>query len=221
MHIGGLAAMIRRKARGAVPEKSDFLKEYHKKRDFDLTSEPFGGGKKKRKNIFVIQKHAASHLHYDLRLAVGGVLRSWAVPKGPSIDPKEKRLAMRTEDHPLEYADFEGVIPEGYGAGTVMVWDAGTYRPLNDKGDEKTSFSSALKKGHAKFELNGKKLRGGFSLVRISKRKKERWLLIKSEDDEADARRNPTSTQKKSVLTRRTMNQVRKGKSSPEDKQKK
>lgn len=198
--------------------KRDFLKEYHKKRNFDLTSEPFGGKNKRAKNIFVIQKHDASSLHYDFRLSVDGVLKSWAVPKGPSTDPKEKRLAMRTEDHPMEYADFEGVIPEGYGAGTVVVWDAGTYKPLSDKENGEKSFADALKKGHAKFELRGKKLHGGFTLVRMSQGKKERWLLTKVDDDEADARRNPTSTQKKSVLTQRTLNQVGKEESKLKEK---
>lgn len=192
-----------------------FLEKYHNKRDFDLSSEPFGKQKSKKdkdKQIFVIQKHDATNLHYDFRLLADGVLKSWAVPKGPSTDPDEKRLAIATEDHPIEYADFEGVIPEDqYGGGTVMVWDAGSYE--TDKKDEDGNLiplGEQLKKGHATFILKGKKLRGGYTLIRIKKGKQEQWLLKKVDDDEADARRNPTSTENKSVLTDRTMEQIRK-----------
>ncbi|MFZ0491010.1 MAG: DNA polymerase ligase N-terminal domain-containing protein [Salegentibacter sp.] len=192
-----------------------FLEKYHDKRDFDLSSEPFGKQKNKKdedKQIFVIQKHDATNLHYDFRLLADGVLKSWAVPKGPSTDPEEKRLAIATEDHPIEYADFEGMIPEDqYGGGTVMVWDAGSYE--TDKKDEDGNLiplGEQLKKGHATFILKGKKLRGGYTLIRIRKGKQEQWLLKKVDDDEADARRNPTSTENKSVLTDRTMEQIRK-----------
>ena len=118
-------------------KSKDFLKEYHKKRDFDRTAEPFGGDRRKSDGrIFVVHKHDASNLHYDFRIEIDGVLKSWAVPKGPSTDPSDKRMAIQTEDHPLEYADFEGVIPEDqYGGGTVMVWDAGTYRNLKAEAD--------------------------------------------------------------------------------------
>lgn len=195
--------------------KKGFLDDYHGKRDFDISSEPFGDEEHKEdknKQIFVIQKHDASNLHFDFRLLVDGVLKSWAIPKGPSTDPEEKRLAVRTEDHPLEYADFEGVIPEEqYGGGTVMVWDAGTYE--NDKKDDEGNFvpmEEQLEKGHSTFILNGKKLKGGYTLIRTQKGKNEKWLLKKVDDEEADARRNPVNTENKSVLTGRTMNQIAK-----------
>ncbi|MFD1094889.1 DNA polymerase ligase N-terminal domain-containing protein [Salegentibacter chungangensis] len=195
--------------------KKDFLKDYREKRDFDLSSEPFGDSYNKTlqdKKIFVIQEHDATTLHFDFRLLVDGVLKSWAVPKGPSTDPDEKRLAIPTEDHPAEYADFEGVIPEDqYGAGTVMVWDAGTYE--NDKTDEKGNLipiSQQLKSGHATFRLQGKKLQGGYTLIRTQEGKDEKWILKKVKDKEADARRNPVKTENKSVLTGRTMSQIRK-----------
>jgi DNA ligase D-like protein (predicted 3'-phosphoesterase) len=191
----------------------NFLKEYHKKRDFKITAEPFGGSKKKgKKNIFVIQKHDASNLHYDFRIEVDGLLKSWAVPKGPSTDPKEKRLAVPTEDHPLEYANFEGIIPEDqYGGGTVMVWDAGTYENINkkDEGNE-IPVSESLKNGEVKISLKGKKIKGGYAVIKTGKGKNARWMLIKMKDDYADARRNPVNTQNKSVLTGRTMRQIEK-----------
>ena len=156
---------------------------------------------------FVIHKHAARSLHYDFRLEVDGVLKSWAVPRGPSLDPREKRLAVEVEDHSLEYGDFEGVIGEGqYGAGAVIVWDAGEYRDL----DEDRSLAEALHAGHARFWLEGRKLRGGWSLQRMRGRgEKAQWLLIKRRDEGADARRRPTSTQPESVLSGRTIEQVR------------
>ncbi|APU68528.1 DNA polymerase ligase N-terminal domain-containing protein [Christiangramia flava] len=193
----------------------DFLKKYREKRDFDISAEPFGDEVHKKdedKQIFVIQMHNATNLHFDFRLLVDGVLKSWAVPKGPSTDPHVKRLAIRTEDHPLNYADFEGVIPEGqYGGGTVMVWDAGTYEndKTNDQG-EKISMAEQLREGHSTFILNGKKLRGGYTLIRTRKGEKEQWILKKVDDDQADARRNPVSTEKKSVLTGRTMKEIQK-----------
>lgn len=153
---------------------------------------------------FVIHKHAATTLHYDFRLEVDGVLRSWAVPKGPSTDPREKRLAVEVEDHSLQYGDFEGVIGSGYGAGAVIVWDAGTYRNL----DEERSMSEALAAGHAKFWLEGQKLSGGWTLQRTRGGNKPQWLLIKRRDEGADARRNPQSTQPESVKTGRTIEQV-------------
>lgn len=201
----------------------NLLTEYHKKRDFTLSSEPFGGDvnvEDKEKRIFVIQKHDASSLHYDFRLLVDGVLKSWAVPKGPSTDPKEKRLAIPTEDHPLEYADFEGTIPQDqYGGGTVMVWDAGTYE--NEKKDAKgkeISIQEQLEEGRCTFILHGKKLRGGYSLIKFGKGKDENWMLRKVDDEEADARRNPVNTETKSVLTGRTMTQIRKESKSNEKK---
>ena len=194
----------------------DFLKEYHKKRDFDLSSEPFGAAKKthdKDKQIFVIQKHKASQLHYDFRLSINGVLKSWVIPKGPSTNPDDKRLAIPTEDHPLEYADFEGTIPEGqYGAGTVMVWDAGLYENLKEDANGKPeSMEEQVKNGHATFFLKGKKLKGGYALIRFGEDEDDKkWILKKIDDDYADARRNPTSTENKSVLSGRTMNQIKK-----------
>jgi DNA ligase D-like protein (predicted 3'-phosphoesterase) len=154
---------------------------------------------------FVIQKHAATTLHYDFRLEVDGVLRSWAVPKGPSTDPREKRLAVEVEDHSIEYGGFEGVIGEySYGAGAVIVWDAGTYRTL----DEERSMADALDAGHASFWLEGEKLRGGWTLHRTGEGRKPQWLLIKRRDAGADARRNPQSTQPESVVSGRTIEQV-------------
>lgn len=193
--------------------KENFLKDYHKKRDFDRTAEPFGGDRRKSDGrIFVVQKHDASRLHYDFRIEIDGVLKSWAVPKGPSLNAKEKRLAVATEDHPIEYADFEGVIPEDqYGGGTVMVWDAGTYRNLKQEQDSKgKTMEQAYKDGEITIWLDGKKLKGGFALVRTGKRGSDKWLLIKMNDEKADGRRNPVSTQPKSVLSGRTLKQITK-----------
>lgn len=161
--------------------KKDRLKSYRAKRDFRKTSEPKGRIRKPRgKPIFVIQKHDASKLHYDFRLEVDGVLKSWAVPKGPSTDPGEKRLAVPTEDHPLEYADFEGVIPEDeYGAGTVMVWDTGTYQNLREHEGRAVSMNKALRTGKVEVWLEGKKVSGGYALVRTDTKKDTPWLLIK------------------------------------------
>jgi DNA ligase D-like protein (predicted 3'-phosphoesterase) len=154
---------------------------------------------------FVIQEHHASSRHFDFRLEVDGTLRSWAVPKGPSTDPREKRLAVEVEDHPLEYADFEGTIGAGnYGAGVVIVWDRGTYRNL----DEEHSMAETLDSGHVKVWLDGEKLRGGWTLQRTRGGGKPQWLLIKRRDDQADARRNPQSTQPESVVSGRTAAQV-------------
>lgn len=192
--------------------KKDSLKTYREKRDFRKTPEPSGSKKRKgKKALFVIQKHDASRLHYDFRIEVGDALKSWAVPKGPSTDPSRKRLAVRTEDHPIEYADFEGVIPEGeYGAGTVMVWDTGTYENIKEKDGKKVSMEESLSDGHVTIRLEGKKLKGGYALIRTGKGQKARWLLIKMDDREADARRNPVSTQPKSAVTGRTLRQIEK-----------
>jgi DNA ligase D-like protein (predicted 3'-phosphoesterase) len=153
---------------------------------------------------FVIQKHDASTLHYDFRLEVDGVLKSWAIPKGPSTDLREKRLAVQVEDHGLDYFDFEGVLGEGYGAGTVLVWDMGTYRNLDDE----HSMAEALEAGHVKVWLEGEKLVGGWTLQRTRGGDKPQWLIIKRPDEQADARRNPESTQPESVKTGRTIEQV-------------
>jgi DNA ligase D-like protein (predicted 3'-phosphoesterase) len=155
---------------------------------------------------FVIQQHDATTLHYDFRLEVDGTLRSWAVPKGPSPDPREKRLAVEVDDHSLEYGDFEGVVGAGRrGSGAVIVWDAGTYRNL----DEDRSMAEALEAGHARFWLEGEKLRGGWTLHRTGGRGvKAQWLLIKRRDEHADAERDPQRTERASVKSGRTIEQV-------------
>lgn len=188
---------------------ADKLKEYKKKRDFDKTSEPEGGGRSKGGRAFVIQKHDASNLHYDFRLEVDGVLKSWAVPRGPSTNPSDKRMAIETEDHPMGYKDFEGVIPEGeYGAGPVMVWDHGTYKNTKRIDGRLLAMDKAYDKGRIEIWLQGEKLKGGYALVRTGKKSDKRWLLIKMKDDEADARRNPVSSQPKSVISGRTLKQI-------------
>ncbi len=188
------------------------LEDYRAKRDFKRTSEPSGAERIEKGDAphFVIQKHQASTLHYDFRLEIGDVLVSWAVPKGPSTDPNEKRLALRTEDHPLAYGNFEGVIPEGqYGAGTVMLWDRGTYRNIRaEKKKDSTSMEKALKEGKIEVWLQGKKLEGGYVLIRTDMEGQEKWLLKKMDDEKADARRNPVSTQDKSVQSGLTLKQI-------------
>ncbi len=176
------------------------LTTYRKKRDFKKTKEPAGRKRASSKQLkFVIQQHAARAMHYDVRLEIGGVLVSWAVPKGPSLNPRTKRLAIMTEDHPMEYGKFEGIIPKGeYGAGPVILWDRGTYKNLRD-----VSMKTALKEGQIEVFLRGKKVRGGFALVRISPKttEKSKWLLIKMRDEYAHARKNPVSSQPESVKT--------------------
>lgn len=186
------------------------LKEYKKKRDFRKTREPKDGRSKTGGARFVIQKHDASRLHYDFRLSIDGVLVSWAVPKGLSTDPRDKRLAIQTEDHPLSYIDFEGVIPKGqYGGGTVLVWDTGPYRNLQArKGRDSKSMTQALKDGLIEVWLEGEKLQGGYALKRIRPGSKPQWLIIKMRDEKADARRNPVSTMPESVLSGRTLRQI-------------
>jgi bifunctional non-homologous end joining protein LigD len=183
------------------------LKDYRKKRDFKVTPEPQGRtggatGKKNPRLIYVTQKHRASHLHYDFRLEWNGTLLSWAVPKGPSLSPSVKRLAMQVEDHPIEYADFEGVIPAGeYGAGTVMVWDNGTWEP------ESPDVEAALHKGDLKFTLQGKKLKGSWVLVGTrgyGPGRGRSWLLIKHRDRYA-SEREVTVEEPYSVLTGRLL----------------
>jgi DNA ligase D-like protein (predicted 3'-phosphoesterase) len=193
---------------------ADPLREYRRKRDFGRTPEPSERGRRRRAPRFVIQKHDASSLHYDFRLEAGGVLKSWAVPKGPSTDPRDKRLAMPTEDHPLSYGDFEGLIPEGeYGAGPVIVWDTGTYRNLTEEEGTEIPVEEAVDRGHVKVWLEGAKLRGGWSLRRteIGRSRRPKWLLVKLRDEEADARRRPVSSQPESVLTGRTIEDVAAG----------
>ncbi len=189
----------------------DKLETYRRKRDFRKTREPAGEqAKSGDSRRFVIQKHDASRLHYDFRLEIDDVLASWAVPKGLSTDPRDKRLAIQTEDHPLDYIDFEGVIPEGeYGAGTVLVWDTGTYENLRARKDEqRKGMQEALADGLIEVWLEGEKLQGGYALKRIEGGKKARWLAIKMNDEHADARRRPTSTQPASVKTGRDLDDV-------------
>jgi DNA ligase D-like protein (predicted 3'-phosphoesterase) len=182
------------------------LKKYEAKRDFEKTPEPKPRIKKSSgAPIFVIQQHHASHMHYDFRLEIDGVLKSWAVPKGPSTNPKEKRLAALTEDHPLDYASFEGIIPEGYGAGSVIVWDTGTYENLNEKNGKKISMDQAFKNKHIKINLNGKKLQGAYALTWF---KDNDWLLVKVNDEYADARSNPVSSKPQSVLSKKTIEEL-------------
>lgn len=198
------------------------MKSYNEKRDFSKTREPKDTPSKKRnkKPIFVIQKHDATNLHYDFRLEIEGTLKSWSVPKGPSTNPSVKRMAIPTEDHPLAYADFEGVIPQGeYGGGTVMIWDKGTIES-NKKDEDGNLFSleESFKNGSIEVILHGKKLKGGYNLVEMKGGKmKGNWLLMKQDDPEADARRNPVSTQVKSVVSGRTLKQIEKEEAEKED----
>lgn len=196
-------------AEGLVMVKKKSLAHYRAKRDFKTSPEPKGDTiKSSKKPIFVIQKHKATQLHYDVRLEIDGVLVSWAVPKGPSTDPTVKRLAVRTEDHPFEYAQFEGIIPEGnYGAGTVMVWDRGTYKNIKMKSGKLVPMNECLKNGQVEVWLEGKKLQGGYVFIEI-RPEKNQWLLKKIDDEMADARRNPVSTEPDSALTGRTMDEI-------------
>ncbi len=200
---------------------SESLKGYEDKRDFRKTGEPQGGtGAQSDAPIWVIQEHDASSHHYDLRIEAAGVLRSWAVPKGPSTDPSEKRLAVPTEDHPMDYADFEGVIPEGeYGAGSVIVWDRGTYENLKEDDDgEPVPVARQIDDGHVTIRLEGgDKLSGGYSLKRIGTGDDERWLLVKMDDEGADARRNPVSTEPGSVESGRTVEEVAEDEAAEEE----
>ena len=183
------------------------LKEYRRKRDFHRTAEPRGKlGRRRKALIFVVQKHAASHLHYDFRLEWDGVLLSWAVPKGPDLDPAQKRLAMRVEDHPIDYADFEGIIPAGeYGGGTVMIWDQGTWEPVGDA-------RLGLSEGHLKFVIHGEKLRGGWMLVRRGGKSgptdERTWFLFKERDQFAGGKTSITAAKPLSVVTGRDLDQI-------------
>jgi bifunctional non-homologous end joining protein LigD len=181
------------------------LEQYNKKRRFNETPEPEGKLEREERHRFVVQKHRASHLHYDFRLEMDGVLKSWAVPKGPSLDPGDKRLAMQVEDHPVSYFHFEGRIPEGnYGAGTVMVWDTGTWQPLGDE-------HAMLNKGDLKFQLNGEKLKGEFVLAKMRSRrpgsKGTEWLLIKKKDEAMKLGFNIDKLDY-SVLSKRSLNEI-------------
>ncbi len=197
----------------------DALAEYQRRRDFSKTTEPKGGARPEPRDrpSFVVQIHDATALHFDFRLEVDGVLKSWAVPKGPSSDPHDKRLAMPTEDHPLEYREFEGVIAEGeYGGGTVIVWDEGTYRNLSAHRDGTgIPFAQALADGHASFWLDGRKLHGGWSLTRIrggeGGGEREAWLLVKHADERASGTGTPDPRRARSARTGHTLKQVAAG----------
>ena len=183
------------------------LAKYQSLRDFSRTPEPRGEVARERPgHIFVVQEHAASHLHYDFRLELDGVLLSWAVPKGPSLSPSIRRLAVRTEDHPLDYANFEGVIPEGqYGAGAVLVWDRGTWQPEGDP-------HAGLANGRLAFTLHGQKLRGRWHLARTkSEDGGEDWVLVKDRDAEANDQIDITATEPASVLSGRTIEEIAAG----------
>lgn len=188
-----------------MSQKRSKLGTYQHKRDFAVTTEPRGRARPTKAFSYLVQKHDASRLHYDFRLELDGVLLSWAVPKGPSLRPSERRLAVRTEDHPIEYGKFEGVIPEGqYGGGTVMLWDRGTWEPNEDPRE-------GLKKGHLVFTLHGERLKGRWHLVRTrpkAREKNESWLLFKSKDAEARSRKEPIETELTSVVSGRTMDAI-------------
>jgi bifunctional non-homologous end joining protein LigD len=196
----------------AEPARSAPLEAYRAKRDFGRTREPIGSAPTPAEapagGLYVIQKHRARRLHFDFRLELDGVLKSWAVTRGPSLDPAEKRLAVRTEDHPLEYGSFEGTIPKGeYGGGEVMLWDRGTWTPKGDPHE-------GLEKGQLKFELHGERLKGGFALVRLRSREKEKrenWLLVKERDERADRWSDPIQKWTKSVITGRTFEEITAG----------
>lgn len=186
------------------------LSKYKEKRSFDKTPEPTGGKPTGNKLHFVVQKHKASHLHYDFRLEMEGVLKSWAVPKGPSMNPADKRLAMMVEDHPWDYRNFEGIIPQGYGAGTVIVWDEGTYEPeekKKTKREDEKSLLHHLYQGSVSFILKGTKLKGAFSLVKTNDRGDNAWLLIKKRDKYATT--EEVIKKGKSVLSNKTLEQVK------------
>ena len=187
------------------------LKKYRSKRDFSKTAEPSGAkGRKFSSHSYLIQKHAASRLHYDFRLELGGVLKSWAVTRGPSLNPEDKRLAVHVEDHPLAYGSFEGTIPQGqYGGGTVMLWDRGTWEPAGDAERD-------LARGNLTFTLNGKRLKGRWHLVRMRGKqsgdaKRDNWLLIKGKDEYADVNGDAALERfQKSVVSRRGMDGIAK-----------
>jgi bifunctional non-homologous end joining protein LigD len=222
---GGKAAKAARKrvvrkksAQTMATRGSSKLAEYRRKRRFDVTHEPRGvepTAHRKRVLRFYVQKHEASHLHFDFRLELDGVLRSWAVPKGPSLAPAVRRLAVQVEDHPVEYGNFEGTIPEGeYGGGTVMLWDRGAYRRVEPAEDEERALLRDLKRGRLSILLDGERLRGGFALIRTSPARggrKAKWLLIKERDEQADDETDPVAEFLTSVASGRTMPEIAAG----------
>lgn len=203
---------------------AEALTEYRRRRDFARTAEPAGaeapggdppaGDESDARPVFVVQKHAATNLHYDFRLELGGVLKSWAVPKGPSLDPADKRLAVRVEDHPLEYAVFEGTIPQGeYGGGTVLLWDFGWWEPdvawmESAKGGGPADPEAALAAGDLKFILHGHKLSGSWALVRMKGRGDKNWLLLKHRDPSARPGVSVVNGSPDSVLSGRSLEQI-------------
>jgi bifunctional non-homologous end joining protein LigD len=196
------------------------LSEYKKKRDFKSTKEPVAKVKKSGKElIFVVQKHDARNLHYDFRLEFDGVLKSWAVPKGPSLNPDDKRLAIMVEDHPYSYKDFEGEIPKGnYGAGHVIVWDKGTYSDPDAANPEDAykQLKAGFAKGHLALQLHGEKLQGGFDLVKIKGQEDNVWLLIKKDDEFAT--KQDVLKKEKSVLSDKTIEDLQNSSPEPEKK---
>ena len=184
----------------------DRLSGHRSKRDTDATGESPGARRRGRVTpVFVVQRHDASSLHYDFRLEVEGALVSWAVPKGPSLDPRDKRLAVRVEDHPLDYAGFEGRIGAGYGEGTVIVWDTGSFENVTERDGDRVEAAAAIEAGHIKVVLHGEKLGGAFALTHTRMGGDDKnWMLVKVDDDGADRRRKPTSTQNESVLSSKT-----------------
>ena len=188
------------------------LEEYRRKRNFRRTHEPAGAtehpARPEHEPVFVVQKHDASRLHYDFRLEVDGVLKSWAIPKGPSMNTRDKRLAVPTEDHPLEYRDFEGIIPDGeYGAGRVIVWDTGSFRNITKRDGQLVPLHQAIENGQLAIWLEGKKLKGGFALTRIRDGKKPIWLLVKKRGEYANLS-DPVNQQPESVLSGRTIEEL-------------
>jgi bifunctional non-homologous end joining protein LigD len=204
-------ATAKKSARTSAASKP--LAAYNAKRDFTKTAEPAGRARKTGKELrFVIQKHAASHLHFDFRLELDGVMKSWAVPKGPSYDPTVKRLAMQVEDHPIEYNTFEGTIPQGeYGGGTVMIWDRGTYEAESGEGQD--AVREGYKRGDLKIVMHGERMQGSWVLVRTRRdpRGRNQWLLIKHRDHLATEGADIVAAVQTSVVTGRTMDEIAKG----------
>lgn len=188
----------------------DKLKKYREKRDFDVTPEPYTGEKTSGQPRFVVQKHKSRSLHYDFRLEVDGVLKSWAMPKGPSTDYTQKRLAVPTEDHPMDYIDFEGTIPAGnYGAGTVIVWDTGTYRNLKEEGGQEIPMGKTIEEGHVEFYLEGEKLKGAYALIHTGRAGRKFWLFFKMKELNRDTR-DILFERPESVLSGKTIEELEK-----------
>jgi bifunctional non-homologous end joining protein LigD len=199
-----------------APVEKDLLESYQEKRDFEKTNEPKpvrvprSKSKKGQKPIFVIQQHDATSMHYDFRLEMDGVLKSWAIPKGPSTNPHDKHLAIETEDHPMKYAEFEGVIPEGqYGAGPVLIWDTGTYEDLKEMQGKDISMADMYKKGKIEIFLHGKKLEGAYALIKTKGMGDNKWLFFKMNDEFADARKNITQSHPESVKSGKTIDSIK------------